>query len=238
LYTGVLGQITTSVKEEYFGRSYDGTIIDHWNSPMVGITHTFSHIPPVELTVKYNIGNRFSITSGVGYRSYYLKVKNNSCYNYTEKYDYIQIPIIFQYDIPLKKKGFSLFVQGGIGLDFEVNYSAWRDYDNEYYWGNKIYTVENSTVSYFSNGGYNYLIHAGIGFSYRFNSGVGISLLGRYNIGASYISKHSYHTIVKEVSDNIIEEEIKEQLYGKAECWNCLLGVTYTFKNKEKKKEN
>jgi hypothetical protein len=209
-------------------------VIDKWNPTLVRITHTFSHVPLAELTVKYNVGNYFSVVTGIGYRSYYLKVKHNIFYNYTEKYDYIQVPIIFQYDIPLRKKGFSFFVQGGVAVDVKVNYNAWKSFDKEYYWMDKEYTVENSTDSYFNDGGLNYLIHAGFGFSYRFNSGVGISLLGRYNVGSSHIHKYSYHTVVKEIDTDIIEREIKEQLYGKGESWNVLLGVTYTFEKKGK----
>ncbi len=239
LHTGVQGQIFTLVKQEYYRAFYKGEnveeIIDKWNPPQAIITHTLSRIPPVELTVKYNIGNRFSIATGVGYRNYYMKI-SNKYYNYSERYDYIQVPIIFQYDIPFKKKGFAFFVQGGIGLDFEVNYTGSGYYSNRDYdsYTNKTYIVENSTESFFGDGGFNYLLHGGFGFSYTFNSGVGISLLGRYNIGAVYISHHSYYTVVKEAETDIIEYEMKEQVHGRAECWNALLGVTYTFKNKKK----
>jgi hypothetical protein len=239
LHAGVQGQIFTSIKQEYYRSFYMGEgvedIIDGWGAPQAIIKHTLSHIPPVELTVKYNIGNRFSIATGVGYRNYYMKI-SNKYYNYSQRYDYIQVPIIFQYDIPFKKKGFAFFVQGGIGLDFEVNYTGLGYYDNEYYDSrtDKTYIVENSTESFFGSGGFNYLLHGGFGFSYTFNSGVGISLLGRYNIGAVYISHHSYYTIVKEAETDIIEYEMKEQVHGKAESWNVLLGVSYTFKQKKK----
>jgi hypothetical protein len=238
LYTGIQGQIISSVKQEYTRAFYIGgeKIINMWDAPMIRIQHALSHIPPVELTVKYNIGNCFSIVSGVGYRSYYLKVKDNPFYNFTTRGDFIQVPIIFQYNIPLKKKGFSVFIQGGIGIDIGINSIDRASYSNEYddRKANKVCYVENTAESYFNNGDRNLLLHTGVGFSYNFDSGIGISLLGRYNTGALYISTHSYHTVVKEVGTDIIEQEIKEQLYGKAECWNVLLGVTYTFKKKEK----
>lgn len=240
LHTGVQGQIFTSVKQEYHRAFYKGEgaeeIINRWGSPQAIIKHTLSHIPPVELTVKYNIGNRFSIATGVGYRSYYMKIKDNPFYDFTRRDDYIQIPIIFQYDIPLKKKGFSFFVQGGAAIDIEINSTDWKSYSNEYYdrMSDKLLSVENSTTSYFSNGGNNFLLHAGIGFSYKFSSGIGISLLGRYNIGMMYVSIESYHTMLKEMNTGNVEREIKEKLYGRAECWNVLLGVSYSFKNKKK----
>ena len=231
--TGVQGNIITSVKQEYFGTDYFGSI-NEWNPPMVGITHAFSHIPLAELTIKYNIRNHFSIATGVGYRNYYLKAKYRDFYSFTYRDDFIQVPIIFQYDIPLKKKGFSLFVQGGIGFDFEIYDKGWEYYPTEpqKWYSEQLLYVENSTESYFNNADFNMLLHAGFGFSYKFNSGVGISLLGRYNIGALFTSIHSYHTTVKEFGTDIIVHEMKEQLYGKAESWNVLLGITYTFKKK------
>lgn len=236
LYSGVQGQIITSVYQEYFGTFFDETIVDSWNLPAVRIKHTFSPIPLVDLTVKYNIKNRFSISTGVGYRSYYLKAGYRDYYNYTTRDDFIQVPIIFQYDIPLKKKGFLLLVQGGIGFGFEVYDKSWGYSPNRCsdYGTDKIYNVETFTEPYWNGGDFYYLLHSGIGFSYRFNSGIEISLLGKYNISSSYISTHSYHTTVKEADTGIIKGEMKEQLYGKGECWNVLLGVTYTFKKKEK----
>ena len=238
IYTGVQGQITTSVKHEYY-RSSDlsPTNTGSWNPIRTTIEHNFSRIPPIELTVKYNIGNHFSIGTGVAYRTYYMSIKYNDFFNYTERYDYIQVPILLQYDIPLKKKGFSFFVQGGIGFDFEIDYRAWGYSSNKYWkssYTSKTYTVENSLVHHFHGGGFNYLLHGGFGFSYMFDSGIGISFTGRYTLGARHINKFSYHTIVKEEDTGFVEREIKEQLHGKAECWNALLGVSYTFKNKKR----
>ena len=244
LCTGVQGNINTVINQEYYGGSYESYFEENegrWNPTRIYLEHVFSQTPPVELTAKYNTGKYFSIALSVGYRSYYLKVKDNMFYNYTERYDYIQIPIIFQCDIPLKKKGFTFFVQGGIGFDIEVGDRGWGYYFGEYYdhWIGKTCTVENTTENYWGGGGgFIALLHGGFGFSYKFNSGVGISLLGRYNLGSDYISQHSYHTIVKEVGTGIVEREIKEQLFGKAESWNVLLGVTYTFKPHVSKSKN
>jgi hypothetical protein len=237
LYTGVQGQIQTSILQEYFFRfSFpEERIIDEWNPTKVGIQNTFSRIPPVELTVKYNIGNHFSMATGVGYRAYELKVKYNSFYNYRKHYDYIQVPIIFQYDIPLKKQGFAFFVQGGFSVDFEADYRGWGWYYNEQfdYVSRKQCTVEEISERSLDGGGFNYLLHGGFGFSYTFRSGVGISLSGRYNIGSEYINQHSYHLVLKEVGTDIIEREIIENVYGKGECWNVFVGVSYTFKQKK-----
>jgi hypothetical protein len=167
LYTGVHGQITASVKQQYNRSLYhnydtgkDTMIGGEWSSLMAGVQHTFSPIPPLELTVKYNIGDNFSITSGIGYRSYYMKAKyysekiNNSpdfIYHFTTRNDFIQLPIIFQYDIPLKKKGFSLFVQGGIAIDIEVYDREWGYCKTEYYdrLSDKLLSVEKATESFF-----------------------------------------------------------------------------------------
>jgi hypothetical protein len=241
-HTGVQGQILTTVEQLYLGVYSIGGVERNgngWDPPVVRIMHIFSNIPPIELTVKYNIGNFFSIATGLGYRDYYMKIWNNSLYNFMSRYDYLQIPIIFQYDVPFKKKGFAFFVQGGIAIDIEVGYTERIDYFDEYYYGvsGKQLQRETFTESFSNKGGTNALLFGGFGFSYKFNSGIGISLLGRYNIGAVHINNYSYHTIVREVETNIVEQENKVQLYDKAESWNVLLGVSYTFKQKKKEKE-
>ena len=239
LYVGVQGQISTSVKQDYIRAFYmNGVeeIIDRWNPPTIKLMHTFSKTPPAELTVKYNIGNYFSIATGIGYRGYYMTVQDNPYYRYTSRRDYLQVPIILQYDIPLKKKGFFFFIQGGIALDFEVGYRGWGYHSGEYYddVSHKQLSCENLEETFFGEEGFNQLLYGGFGFSYKFNSGIGISLLGRYNIGSVYINNYSYRTVLKEVGTDIVEKEIKEHLYCKAESWNALLGVTYTFKQKKK----
>ena len=243
LYTGTQGQLITSHEQHYMRTIYDYktddyTIIDEWDSPIMGLKHVFSNIPPIELTAKYNVKNRFSIASGVGYRSYFIKMKN--ALDYTFRTDYIQVPIIFQYDIPLKKKGFSLFAQWGIGLEFNV-YSKetvsligyQEPFLDKIIQGSSFTDITNNASV--GGGRVNFLLHSGIGISYQFNSGIGLSLLGRYNIG-TYTNKVSYHLKLIELPNGFVERETKELLRSRSESWNVLLGVTYTFKQKKKER--
>jgi hypothetical protein len=231
IYTGVQGQIITSIKQEY----YNGTLINSSDPIETRPKHAFSNIPPVELNVKHNVRDRFSIAYGVGYRSYFTKA-NDYLLHYKARTDFIQIPIICQYDAPLKKKRFSFFVQWGLCFDFDIYHTSWGHHsteDHDWKTGNLlnvvIYTKSSNDV------GFNPLFFAGIGFSYQFNSGIGISLLGKNNMGLVNINKLSYHVKCIDASTGDIVREIKEQLYSRSESWNVLLGVTYTFKKKEKK---
>ena len=232
LYTGVQGQVITSCSEEY----HNGTIINSWDVPNIRPKHSFSNIPPFELNVKYNIRNRFSFIYGVGYRSYFTKVKNSFELDYTARTDFLQLPVIFQYDIPLRKKGFSFFLQWGVCFDFNIYQTSWGNYPTEYHdsFTNKLLSVETSVNVPYSGVWINYLFHTGFGFSYQFNSGIGISISGKHNIGLANISELSYHMQLKDPQIGNIEREIKEKLLCRSESWNILFGVTYTFKKKEK----
>jgi hypothetical protein len=232
LYTGVQGQFYTFHRQEYH-RS-------RWQSPDMRMAHVFSNIPPIELNVKYNIRDRLSLVYGLGYRSYFTKVKGGGrnfytdVLHYTVRTDFIQIPVIFQYDFPLKKQGFSFFLQWGLGFDIGINHKSWGTCSTEErdMLTDDLLYVETSVNSSNGVGGFNCLLHTGFGFSYQFNSGVGISLLAKHNIGLAFVNELSYHIIFRDAETGVIEREFKEQS-GCRESWNVLLGVTYTFKKKE-----
>ena len=248
LYTGVQGQIHTLHRQEYhrelaYNNAGKDTLVGRWQSPGLGLTHSFSNIPPVELIAKYNIRNRFSIAFGTGYRSYFIKIKGGgrayrtNVLHYTARTDYIQVPVIFQYDIPFKKKGFLFFLQWGLGFDIKINHKGWGNYSIEEHdmITDKLLYVETDVDSYSGGALVNYVLHTGFGFSYQFNSGFGISLSGKHNIGLSYINRLSYNIrFIDADYPHIIEREFKEQLGCRSESWNVLFGVTYTFKKKDK----
>ena len=239
LYSGVQGQIISSHLDEYYRTIPNPDtiiIIDKWNPTRMGVKHTFSNTPPVELNVKYNIRNRFSFAFGLGYRSYYAKVKDVFDFCFTSKADYFQVPIIFQYDMPLKKQGFSFFLQWGLCFDIMRNSRGWGYSPSEYhdFMTDKLLSVETSINPSWGEVLFNPLFHTGFGFSYQFNSGFGIAVSGKHNIGLTYINTLSYHIQLKDTQTGIIEREVKEQLYCRSESWNVLVGLTYTFKKKEK----
>jgi len=247
LYTGVQGQFFTFHREEYHKTLYTNsetgkdTLIGNWQSPYMRMTHTFSNIPPIELLVRHNVSNRFSMLYGVGYRSYFTKIKGGGrayyadVLYYTARTDFIQIPIICQYDMPMKKNGFSFFLQWGLCFDVEIKRKSWwHSLTEQHDWRtDKLLYVETSINSYWGAASFYPLFHTGFGFSYQFNSGIGISLSGKHNIGLSHINKLSYNIKFIDAETGITEREFKEYLSTRSESWNVLLGITYTFKKKE-----
>ena len=248
LYTGVQGQLQTYHRQEYHRDLYsnydtgEDTLIGRWQSPELGMAHTFSNIPPIELSVKYNIRDRLSLVYGVGYRSYFTKVKGGGrsfgtdVLHYTARTDIIQVPIVFQYDMPLKKKGFSFFLQWGLGFDVGIYHKSWGTSSIEEYdeIASQLLYVQTFVNSSSGNFLVNYVLHTGFGFSYQFNSGVGISLSGKHNIGLAFVNELSYNIQFMDAQNGyVMVREFKEQS-GCRESWNVLLGITYTFKKKQK----
>jgi len=102
----------------------------------------------------------------------------------------------------------------------------------------KLVYVETSVNAYSGSSAFYPLFHTGFGFSYQFNSGVGISVSGKHTIGLTYMNELSYNIKFIDADTYITEREFKEQSACRSESWNVLLGITYTFKQKEKKSKN
>ena len=253
LYTGVQGQMTTSSMEDV--REVDRETGKHEYRDFSGFgatstIHRISPAPPAELIVQYKITDCFSIASGVGYglhrtqwkptayMNYMENIMGNFAYNNWSHRTTIQVPLILQYDIPLKNTGFSFFANMGVYFDFRI-YSYGRssfcpdtlvyydDYDA------KMYDVELTQDLDFYIYGVNFLLHAGLGFSYQFKSGLGISLSGTYNTGTRPTEHLTLDAKFKDSITGIVEEKWRCHVYNNNQNWNVLLGVTYTFKKKE-----
>lgn len=245
LNTSIQGQRNFAIEQEY---EYFGSNSWGWLDPRTRTTRTLSNLPLLELTGQYNVTNCFSIVSGIGHRSYITTlIPSISPTIITGRYDwlrsdYLYLPLTFQYNIPLKNTGFSIFAQLGLNFNFLVTtYGADEIPDNiigeEFvyydYKNNKLYDAV-----YFSDA-YSptkiLLFHTGIGFSYKFKSGVGISLSGKYNIGTSHKKLLSYWVNLEDPNNKDIGRIVDNNVYSKSECWNVAIGVNYTFKKKEKK---
>jgi len=244
LNTSIQGQRNLAIEQEY---EYFGNNSWGWLDPQMRTTRTLSNVPLLELTGQYNITNHFSIASGIGHRSYITTlIPRIPPTIITGRYDwlrsdYLYVPLTFQYDIPLKNTGFSIFAQLGLNLNFLITtYGADEIPDNvigeEFvyydYQNNKLYDAV-----YFSDA-YSpkriLLFHTGIGFSYRFKSGVGISLSGKYNIGTSYKKLLSYWVHLEDPNNNDIGRIVDYNVYCKSECWNVSFGVNYIFKKRKR----
>jgi hypothetical protein len=73
-----------------------------------------------------------------------------------------------------------------------------------------------------------------MGFAYQFKSGVGISLSGEYSVGTMRSESFNYNLQLKDPITNIVEYEYDYWIYNSNEYWNVLLGISYTFKKKNK----
>jgi hypothetical protein len=134
LYSGMQIQLLTSIERNYTLGTIDeatGTYVyfDTWNTDKRTINRIYA--PPMELMVRYNITDNFSVSSGIGYANYIsqwkprysdLHVMNSpfALNTYWRKVS-IQIPCNLRYDIRLKNTGFSIFPKLGLSVDFSAN---------------------------------------------------------------------------------------------------------------------
>jgi hypothetical protein len=246
VYTGMQIQMLNSFERDYISKNYSQTTgesknIDKWNTESRTI-NTISKYPPVELNIRYNITNNFSISSGIGYVSY-LSMWNGLSNgrhpldafadNTYWRRTCIQIPLNVRYDIRLKK-GFSFFSKLGLYMDYSVNsYSEKINFMPSIYVPNQADTTayySDFKIDYRSNGKkINLLINAGVGFAYQFQSGIGLSLSGEYNVGTMRKERFNHHLQIKEVDTHIVNYEYDYYVHNRSEYWNILFGITYTF---------
>ena len=202
----------------------------------------------VGLDVTYNIDKKFSVTSGIGYLNYCAFWRTEERTNMPESvtgylfFDYLQIPLNAKYAIPFGKSNFSVYGKMGISLNILV------DEENTYPERSKIlyppisssfvsspYYYEYKHTAKIYDKKINVLFNAGIGFSYRFKNGLGLFAEGEYYAGLRTIGHVSIDIKQSSIFTPDILNEYQEFLLVKGSYWNCSLGISYTFKKKEKK---
>jgi hypothetical protein len=202
----------------------------------------FIGMPPTEINLSYHITDRLSLQTGIAYYQYQIKKRKSMFYNILEEaptdgselFRSLQVPLLVRYDIPLRKTGFSFFVQTGLVLDilFANQYYAVYDRQIVAMLGRrclrdvKVFLPKSTRVGVSLNGGF--------GFAYRFKKGWQISLSGEYNIAdASRGGELNAHI-------DIYDESTLQQLENGGETRKAKdyldigLGVSYTFKRKTK----
>jgi len=221
---------------------------------------TASYCLPVGLDMAYNIDDRFSISSGIGFSDYHAfwgtEKAGGTWVNSYEGHiflRYVQIPLNVKYAIPLGKSNFSVYGKLGFSFDFLVD--QYNAYDREsgtilhyekgsdinifyYYEGFCEYKYKHTAEIYDKK--INVLLNAGIGFGYRFKNGLGLSLEGEYYAGLRTMG-HVFIEVappatLTDIATNfpIGSEKYSEHLLIKGNYWNFSLGVSYNFKKKEK----
>jgi hypothetical protein len=247
IYSGMQIQMLTSIERNYT-LSVGDMCVDSWNTDDRRINRVYS--PPVELTVRYNITDNFSVSSGIGYANYITQWKPFGTQHvldspfalntYLRKVS-ILIPLNFRYDIPLKNTGFSIFPKLGLYIDIPIasyTHIYVTDFDtllSPVFYPDATPQKPIFETSYYSRRKLNVLVNAGIGIAYQFKSGVGISLSGEYSLGIRHPEYINYRLQLKDFDSDIVNYDYDYRVRNRNESWNVLLGVTYTFKKKEKK---
>jgi hypothetical protein len=248
-YTGVQGQMLMSVERNYYSEAVSNVKMGYIRTDIRTI-HTISIYPPMELCIQYNITSNFSFSTGIGYINYLSQWKSNYASGYEMdrfalntflRSASLQIPCAIRYDIPLKSTGFFIIPKLGLNMDFFISELYYRDIDlfsqNSAYYNDVTYNSSFEVVYGMPTNSrkFNLLLNAGVGFAYRFNSGLGLSLSGEYNIGTMRVEQCNYKLQLKDPATGNVDYEFDYLVHNRNEYWNVLLGVSYTFKKKDKK---
>jgi hypothetical protein len=258
LYSGVQGQLTFATEGNYANiKQIDastGDTTDRYGWWHIHRTiHKIRSIPPMELRIRYNITHYFSVLSGAGYG---LSITQWGSNNKSKTHDIdligeyadsrwmmrksVQVPLIFQYNVPLKNTGFDFFAELGMYFDCASGTHSGGIFEDTTTFHdiseNKTYDAAFYSNVYGDGIGMNYLIHIGMGISYQFLSGLGLSLSGTYNVGV-FSTQIVSNLKIKATNTGIIEREYDYSVLNQCQYWNVLFGVTYTFKKKEKEKK-
>ena len=217
----------------------------------------YSFNPPIGINLTYNINERFSISNGFSYLNYGATWKMEEKEEWigfvggTIWLKYLQIPLNVKYAIPLGNSNFSVYGKLGLSFDILVDYflgaashendwivshyekgservpDGWIVYYEGYYEHNYRQTPEIYDKKL------NVLLNAGIGFGYRFKNGLGLSLEGEYYAGLRTMG-HVYIKATPVQNFPSTLKEHSEHLLIKGNYLNFGLGISYTFKKKDK----
>jgi hypothetical protein len=158
-------------------------------------------------------------------------------------YHSIDIPVKLNFSIPLGKSRF--YFTGNAGLIFDVIMSPvpekWVQQDR---WSEPLpfyisdnYVIKAAGLMSGNLKKVNFLINVGIGFGYRFKCGVGLWLTGDYNAGTRIMGDIAIkNQLYTNPNYGIPLKEYMDKLYYKGDYWKVALGISYTFKKKEKKR--
>ncbi len=227
-----------------FRAGYKIGTLEKTNSSSLGIITTYGNIasPTIELNLTYDINKNVSLTSGIAYLEYYAgwaTAKKDKWYYQGGSIllKYAQIPFILKSAIPLGKSNFSVYGKLGFSFDILVYASPWHLEETD------VSHYENDFFSYshevqFYDKKINILLNTGIGVKYRFKNGLGLSIEGDYNTGLRTMGEVLVlcNKITLDPDFEPIDiKKYRDYLLIKGNYWNFSMGVSYTFKKKEKK---
>ena len=193
----------------------------------------------MELNLTYNITDRLSVTSGIAYLEYYAfwGIGGNMWQNFKwgkVLLKYAQIPLNVKYAFPLWKSRFSIYGKLGFNMDFlaDTMYSLDNDIIDVLINGNTHTVFDYKHTAKIYDKKINVLLNMGIGFSYRFKNGFGLFAEGEY-----YAGLRTMGYVIIDISQKNGKNEYLDRLLIKGNYWNFSLGISYTFKQKAKNKD-
>ena len=215
-----------------------------------------SGYPTIGLSLTYNINERLCISSGFSYLDYHAAWKMEEKEEWIGSvggdiwFKYLQIPLNIKYAIPLGNSNFSVYGKLGFSFDILVDLidgASYRDNGIILHYEEGSEQVSETMLAtyegYFEHNykqivkiydkKFNVLLNAGIGFGYRFKNGLGLSLEGEYYAGLRTMG----HVFIKATPVANFPSTLKEHsehLLIKGNYLNFGLGISYTFKKKDK----
>ena len=205
--------------------------------------------PPIKINVSYCIDSNFYVTSGLAYTETkpkwdFFAIDWNGGEKYREKthllYRSIQIPMQLRYDLPIYKNDLFLFIKAGLNLDIPI-YSGQSkrfvpDKEIEFTYINDDYTLSYKPQPHYSGNKINFLINTGIGIAYQLPCKIRFALTGEYYTGTRNMTDINIpYTLTNKTTGVVLK--YNERLLYRGDYWMVGLGISYTFKIKEKEEK-
>jgi hypothetical protein len=160
-------------------------------------------------------------------------------------YSALQIPLHLKYTLPFKKSGLGMFFHAGIDLSIPLQRYKESSYmlqehpeykgsgDDYFYLMRSEYEVDVLAPKKIIN----CLVNAGIGFVYQFKCGIGVSIYTEYYSGLvdmARIRLQAETTVYETNGSKYTRLDPPQYIVFRGDYWHAGLGVSYTFKRKEK----
>jgi len=224
------------------------------NNHEFGYPMTFRpYFPQIEASFWYGIKDYFFLESGLSYVEYntnwqcgyeigYPKWKMAFIQKH-KLYSALQIPLRARFSVSIYKSNFHFF--SAIGLIFQIPLqtstgNGWfpendpaKDFYGEFKSENTYYKL----IAFSPICGINFLLNTKIGFRYQFGFGLGISFFGEYYKGTRTMVLINATFSDKPFNDYGYNFERTSNYKTKGDSWNAGIGISYSFKNANKKRE-